>query len=107
MDIYLLTDSLSMDGAGQKIKDNNEDNSLAPQVRSKPTNQNPNVKISSLKGVDYHTEPKSVFYDDIKQALSGYVRIIKFTNDSVCEYVRNESNIDIGTSQRITIKSTP
>ena len=38
--------------------------------------------------------------------MTGYVRIIKYTNDSVDQYVRNESNVDIGTSQRITIDSS-
>ena len=54
MDIYLLTDSLALDGAGQKIKDTNEDMSLLPKIRAKPTT--PNVAVSSLR--DTHTEHK-------------------------------------------------
>jgi hypothetical protein len=64
MDIYLLTDSLNLNAAGQKIKDNNEGiSSLKPVV--KPVKPNPNVAVSNLNGTD-HTLHKQVFYDEIK-----------------------------------------
>lgn len=102
MDIYLLTDSLHLDSFGSKIKDSNENNSLAPSIKGKA---NSNVAVSSLRGS--HNEHKQIFYEEIKNALSGYVRIIRYTNDSVNQYVRNDHHADVGTSQRIAIENKP
>lgn len=92
MDIYLLTDSLASDEAAQKVRDANAQYSVAPKVK--------NV-------VESHTEHKQIFYDEIKSALSGYARIIKYTNDTVNQYVRNEHHSDVGTSKRVVFENKP
>lgn len=108
MDIYMLTDSLSLDIAGQKIKDANEYLSLAPKAKARAS-ENPNVAVSSLG--DSHKEHKQIFYDEIKNAITGFARIIKYTNDTVNEYTRHgASHVDDhekGSSNRIIFENSP
>ena len=87
-DIYLLAETVKDIDLLKKVKDLNDLSAGAPLKPQKTEQQQAERLVTS--------EKKQVFFKDIKNAITGHARIIKYINHSVINVVEADHMAESG-----------
>ena len=94
MDIYLLTEKIEDKELVKKLRAIH-DLTTAATVQAKDK-----ARSDSL----VNQEKKQIFYDDIKEAMNGYARIVKYMNHSVNKVIKEDNMPE---SSQFLIRTSP